>query len=241
MKFITEYDLRAQFNEQPFTDYKMEENTRLTPGARQFLSDRRINLFESGTKTPFGASGGTLKTQGTAGNLKPDAGRLRETVKAEENSLAIAKLVSDMEILEAEFFVITSQIIGEDIESAGQISGMGHELGRLKSILTGESAEPDICFDECTGMNGENCCQDLGNCFEISDFYIQSANGKILVQLNALRAKVRSVRIHVVEVLSGSEDGTRLTVVTGVMNQIVNKLSQMICKAAGVKECRRIQ
>ena len=36
MKFITEYDLRAQFNEQPFADYQMEENTRLTPGARQF-------------------------------------------------------------------------------------------------------------------------------------------------------------------------------------------------------------
>ena len=48
MKFITEYDLRARFNEQPFTDYIIEKNTRLTPGARQFLSDRRITLLEDG-------------------------------------------------------------------------------------------------------------------------------------------------------------------------------------------------
>ena len=48
MKFITEYDLRARFNEQPFTDYRIEKNTRLTPGARQFLSDRRITLLEDG-------------------------------------------------------------------------------------------------------------------------------------------------------------------------------------------------
>ena len=54
MKFITEYDLRVQFNEQPFTDYQIEKNTRLTPGARQFLSDRRINFFEAGAKQQLG-------------------------------------------------------------------------------------------------------------------------------------------------------------------------------------------
>lgn len=239
MKFITEYDLRAQFNEQPFTDYQIGENTRLTPGARQFLSDRRINLFEDGTKMKFGVPAGNPTAQETEQKQMPTADLPRKVTNIKENSLEIAKLMSNMEILEAEFLVITSQIIGENIEIAGQVSKAGHEFGRIKSILTDETADPGICFEECTGMNVKNCCQDLGNCFEISDFYIQSANGKILVQMNALRAKIRAVRIQIAEVLSGPEDEKRLIAVTGAVNQIINKLSQMICIAAGVKECRR--
>lgn len=239
MKFITEYDLRAQFNEQPFTDYQMEEDTRLTPGARQFLSDRRIHLLEDGTKMRSGVPDGSSKAQETKQKLMPASNLPSKVTDRKENSLEIAKLMSNMEILEAEFLVITSQIIEENIEIAGQVAKAGHEFSRIKSILTDETADPDICFEGCTGMNVKNCCQDLGDCFEISDFYIQSANGKAIVWINALRAKIRAVRIQVAEVLSGSEDGKRFLAVTEAVNQIINKLSQLICLAAGVKECRR--
>ena len=108
MRFITEYDLRAQFNEQPFADYQIEKNTRLTPGARQFLSDRGINLFEDGTKMRFGVPAGNPKVQETDQNLAPVANMALEAADAKGKSLAIAKLLSKMEILEAEFLVITS-------------------------------------------------------------------------------------------------------------------------------------
>ncbi len=49
MKFITENDLRAQYKQSVFTDYCLKENTRLTPGARQFLTDWRIGIIEEGT------------------------------------------------------------------------------------------------------------------------------------------------------------------------------------------------
>lgn len=241
MKFITEYDLRAQFNEQPFTDYQIEEGTRLTPGARQFLSDRGINLFEDGTKMRFGMPAENLEKQEPIRNPGTAASLPRKAQFTEEDPLAVAKLMSNIEVLEAEFLVITSQIIGEDIETAGQISKVGHEFGSLRSILADEAADPGIHFEDCTGMCQATCCQDLGNCFEISDFYIQSPNGRTLVLLNALRAKTRALRIQAAEALSSPEDEKRLIAVTEGINRIINKLSQMICMAAGVKECKRTQ
>ena len=214
MKFITEYDLRARFNEQPFTDYIIEKNTRLTPGARQFLSDRRITLLEDGAEAC-------------------------EAADSKEDSLAIAKLLSDVEVLEAEFLVITSQIIETDIEIAGQMSKAGHEFGRIKTLLTDGAADLNISFEGCTGMDKDHFGKDLGNCFDITDFYIQSPNGKIIVQMNALRAKIRAMRISAAEALSADREEKRQEAVTEAVNQIINKLSQLICMAAGVKTCRR--
>lgn len=241
MKFITEYDLRAQFNEQPFADYQIEKNTRLTPGARQFLSDRGINLFEDGTKMRFGVPAGNLKVQETDRDLAPAADAALEAADAKGKPLAIAKLLGKMEILEAEFLVIISQIIEEDIEIAGQMSKLGHEFGKIKMFFTDEPADLAVCFEGCTGMDGKNGGKDLGNCFEISDFHIQSANGKMLVQMNLLRAKIRAIRIPIAEALSGPKDENRLITVTEAVNRVINRLSQMICMAAGVKECRRTQ
>lgn len=214
MKFITEYDLRARFNEQPFTDYIIEKNTRLTPGARQFLSDRRITLLEDGAEAC-------------------------EAADSKKDSLVFAKLLSDVEVLEAEFLVITSQIIETDIEIAGQMSKAGHEFGRIKTLLTDGAADFNISFEGCTGMDKDHFGKDLGNCFDITDFYIQSPNGKIIVQMNALRAKIRAMRISAAEALSADREEKRQEAVTEAVNQIINKLSQLICMAAGVKTCRR--
>lgn len=214
MKFITEYDLRARFNEQPFTDYIIEKNTRLTPGARQFLADRRITLLEDGAEAC-------------------------EAADSKKDSLVFAKLLSDVEVLEAEFLVITSQIIETDIEIAGQMSKAGHEFGRIKTLLTDGAADLNISFEGCTGMDKDHFGKDLGNCFDITDFYIQSPNGKIIVQMNALRAKIRAMRISAAEALSADKEEKRQEAVTEAVNQIINKLSQLICMAAGVKTCRR--
>lgn len=47
MKFITEAELRDTYRIHPFTTYEVEPGTRLTPGARQFLSDRGIHSYDS--------------------------------------------------------------------------------------------------------------------------------------------------------------------------------------------------
>lgn len=168
-----------------------------------------------------------------------DGAEACEAADSKKDSLAIAKLLSDVEVLEAEFLVITSQIIETDIEIAGQMSKAGHEFGRIKTLLTDGAADLNISFEGCTGMDKEHFGKDLGNCFDITDFYIQSPNGKIIVQMNALRAKIRAMRISAAEALSADKEEKRQEAVTEAVNQIINKLSQLICMAAGVKTCRR--
>ncbi len=46
MKFITEETLRQFYDENPSFEYVLESAERLTPGARQFLLDRGVNLYE---------------------------------------------------------------------------------------------------------------------------------------------------------------------------------------------------
>ena len=50
MHFITETELRAKYKTQPFIDFKLPPETRLTPGARQFLLDRGVNLYDKKVK-----------------------------------------------------------------------------------------------------------------------------------------------------------------------------------------------
>lgn len=44
MKFITEDELRELYFKNPFNKYEIKKNTRLTPGARQFLIDFKISF-----------------------------------------------------------------------------------------------------------------------------------------------------------------------------------------------------
>ncbi len=46
MKFITEEILRQFYDENPAFEYALESTERLTPGARQFLLDRGVNLYD---------------------------------------------------------------------------------------------------------------------------------------------------------------------------------------------------
>ena len=50
MKFITEEDLRDLYRKQPFTNYDLQKGERLTPGARQFLVDRGIDMYDIGER-----------------------------------------------------------------------------------------------------------------------------------------------------------------------------------------------
>lgn len=49
MKFLTEDDLRVEYHRFPFGTFTLKQDQRLTPGARTFLSDRKIKLIDAHT------------------------------------------------------------------------------------------------------------------------------------------------------------------------------------------------
>lgn len=50
MKFITEEYLRKEFQKSKFDIFEISENERLTPGGRQYLSDKKIQILNIQTK-----------------------------------------------------------------------------------------------------------------------------------------------------------------------------------------------
>lgn len=52
MRYVTESELRDEYAACPFDTYRLAPDTRLTPGARQFLVDFRIT-FDAGTALPL--------------------------------------------------------------------------------------------------------------------------------------------------------------------------------------------
>ena len=89
--------------------------------------------------------------------------------------------------------------------------------------------------EACSGINEENFSQSLGECFEITEFHMQMDNGRVILLLDRLRSETEILAIEAEE-LTGSESGRQLE---AKLNQIINILSQMICKAMGGKECQR--
>lgn len=82
MKFITESELRDIYRIHPFTTYEVEPGSRLTPGARQFLSDRGIKPCEEASK-PGGAVKGHYYSESTD-ELKTAAQRIKEQLEEED-------------------------------------------------------------------------------------------------------------------------------------------------------------
>lgn len=46
MRFITENELRDLYRQEPFTSFTLQTNERLTPGARQYLLDHGISMYD---------------------------------------------------------------------------------------------------------------------------------------------------------------------------------------------------
>ena len=64
MKFITEDELRFLYRKEPFTTYEPEPGTRLTPGARQFLLDRGIDMYDCVLPTRVARHGAVMTSMG---------------------------------------------------------------------------------------------------------------------------------------------------------------------------------
>ena len=70
MRYVTESELRDEYAACPFDTYRLAPDTRLTPGARQFLVDFRIT-FDAGMAPPRAETGGPAAARPAAVRLLP--------------------------------------------------------------------------------------------------------------------------------------------------------------------------
>jgi len=217
MKFITEEDLRYQYKSQPFTTYKLEAGTKLTPGARQFLNDKKVLMEDN---------------------------QVIKTVKKEEQKQSLRRklILSKIKTAEAEFLAAGAQLLQLDIILSQKVMVLAKQISGLKEILPGKESSADLSLAECTGIHKDNFHCEISDCFEITEFHVQMEKGKEIAILHKLRCILREADVSVAEkyLATGSEADAQLYhLVSGKINPIINTLSQLICTCFGGKICQR--
>lgn len=222
MKFITEDDLRNLYRKEPFTVYEIESGTKLTPGAHQFLADRKINILsrESYVKKDF-----------------MDIEKSSEQIK-KNNNLKKRKLLSKMKSAEALFLITGEELLGGDVSLADSVINLGKQFSNIKNFLDGKCVVENLSCKECTGINSDNFSDFLEDCFEITEHHIQLKSGRKIIMLHRLRCAICEIEPFVLELYEERDDDL-CKEACGKLNQIINTLSQMICWIFGGETCQK--
>lgn len=170
MKFITEDDLRVLFNQESFESYKLAEETRLTPGARQFLQDRKIQIED----------GQIIKKKGLA-SLEPGNSLPESPVESPERNLFQLKKDS----LYADFMLAGLDLLERDVALAKEVFLLGESLLDLKAALV-----------EPLEIGGGQCQKQEEDCFKISSFHALIPKGREILTLHRLRCKARELQLE---------------------------------------------
>ncbi len=224
MKFITEDDLRDQYRKEPFIEYEVESDSRITPGARQFLADRKIILFDA--ENP---------------RKKPEAEKQKHLPSPPvPMDLCNKRLCIRIKSLGAMFLTVAEEMLSRDILLAQKVIGLKKSFSDIKNSLEDEAACDLLVCEQCSGINENNFSEDLGDCFEITEFHIQLGKGKEIISLHRLRCALREMEFDLREFFSGCDDEKeQCEEMIGKVNQIINTLSQLICYTAGGEKCQR--
>lgn len=224
MRFITEEYLRDLFRKEPFDTYKLQQGQRLTPGATQYLSDKRIKLNDDAPKANKNVS-------------KNNKAEKKEPMVSSNLNLN-KKLCLKLKSMEAVFLVTSSEILKEDIILAQNIINLGRKISNIRNVVDGKGTLEPIYCRECTGMNSSNFITELDDCFEITEFHMQLAKSNAILKMHTLRCALRELQFEIIDTYKNDDDGLKDSII-GNVNSIINSLSQLICSAVGGKECQR--
>ncbi len=221
MKFITEDELRDLYKKQPFTDYDLKEGERLTPGARQFLLDRGVDMYDR--NDPLAVL-----------NAQKEAAKAKASCSLE--CISGKKFCARMNAVHSLFLLTAREILESDLCMSQQLLGLSRQFSALGSASEGKCELPALTCTPCTGMNADNFSKCIGECFEITEFHMQMPKGKEILLLARLRSELVCFVLDVQELIA---DEKLRNDISARLNEIINTISQMICGATGGKECQR--
>ena len=222
MKFITEDELRYLYRKENITEFFLGQDCRLTPGARQFLTDRGITLHIDGGQP-------AKDTSADVADAQPE-----QPVRAVDWKKK--KLTNEIASMATSFLLTAQDILERDVCLSQRLVTLERDVAAMSALLEEGAVCPSLPCEECTGITNENFSTALEDCFEITPFHMQVPNGREVLLLNKLRCAMHSLEIMFVELYGdiGEEDSLRCR-----LNQVRNTLSQLICTALGGKECQR--
>lgn len=213
MRFITEEELRQRFRENPFSSFQPEHGTRLTPGAKQFLNDRKIVFSDEYDRQKLPQLSGKASAQ-------------EEIQKKDYEEESWKKR---FKLIQAYFLQAGVQMMDLNILDAQELFRMERMIADMVKGEAGyrQRMEKSLAACVCTGMDESSLTHYQEDCFEITDFHAQSPNGKIIVILHVLRCQLR-------ESFHDCPENYQKE-----WNYIINRISQMICHVFGGEKCQK--
>ncbi|MDG0875827.1 cobalamin adenosyltransferase [Paenibacillus thiaminolyticus] len=193
MKFITEMELRNVYRIEPFTSYMVEHGSRLTPEARQFLTDRQIAVSYSTQEQNQEQSKSRSQSAATGG---------KAGLAAWEAALSDAIRLSPVLVNRAGAAGAGCAARSEGARAVEAVFGPP-ERGRRLRIH---------CRFIFPGLYRHSCrCsfEDAGDCFEVTEFHIQLEKGREIALLHRLRCALRELGFAVLEAAAGSPKKSR--------------------------------
>lgn len=233
MKFITEEYLRDLYRKEPFDTYKLQQGQRLTPGAAQYLSDKRIKMDDDAPKANKNVS-----QHSQAEAIKQENQVVTIKQAGNTNLYLKKKLCCKLKSMESVFLVTSSEILKEDIILAQNIINLGRKISNIRNVVNGKGTLEPIYCRECTGMNSLNFTTDIDDCFEITEFHMQLEKSNIILKMHKLRCAVRELEFEIIDTYQYDDDSLKNKIMEN-LNSIINLLSQLICSAVGGKGCQR--
>ncbi|MCQ9212526.1 MULTISPECIES: hypothetical protein [unclassified Streptococcus] len=168
MKFLTENDLRVEYHNFPFDTFTIPKNSRLTPGARTFLIDRKIRIIDEDEQTG--------KSRGISLQKK-------EIPKAKERSNLLAT------VHQTEWFAIRCELLKTACDLASTDTALAEELKIIERSLACAGINEDHGLPPITMVNTDTVQMDkeaiIGN-LSIVGMLLQTNKGRVLTRLYPL-------------------------------------------------------
>ncbi|MBP2643124.1 MAG: hypothetical protein H6Q67_1011 [Firmicutes bacterium] len=223
MKFITEMELRDLYKTEPFTTFVLEQDTKITPGARQFLVDRRVTLA-------LAQSGVGNKASTNESKREPELGKW-----------CTLRLRGKMDYIESLFFLIAAELLScGDAVQAEEVMALGTCFRNVRNAEREQSAPGKIQFWGWTEEEIKERASNLETFIDLSEFHVGVKNGKEIALLNHLRASLREIEPAIMETYWDEEKQVCLRQdLVETVNLMVNILCIMAWKYWGEQRCKR--
>lgn len=222
MKFITEMELRDSYRIEPFTTFVLEPHIKITPGARQFLVDRKVKLVQ--------AQGSDNKSANNS-KAKPVMGR---------ESWCSLRLRAKMEFVDSLFYLVGADLLScGDAVLAEEVMELERYFCNVKNAEHEQTAPDPIKFWEWSEEEIKSCANNLEKHFDINQFHVRLENRKTIALLNHLRASLCEVEPALLETYWNEEQqACSHEDLIEKVNLIINILSIMIWRYLGGQKCK---
>ena len=242
---LTDVELRARWSRDRSSTYYVEEGTILTPSARDFLNEHKIQLcYTSGgtptesvasmTMTPIPTQNGKARYRNAATGQELD--HKPEEMTHLRGNLLVPKIHPQIEFrgrldsLMAQ--ILEVQLLADEQGEPKVLSDLEELLEYTRQILAAEVKEEPLPQIDLLGMDSTElryASHHVKKVFGINHPIPNYRMGRLCIALNSLRTKVREVELSAARAFCQGGSFTRVDIIEG-LNRMSSCVYIILCR-----------